>query len=243
MRTSNPTLSDKAFSKHTNSHNAMTVDGTVNKSFILIILAIITFIFTWETVSLSPEFALLATGVSVILGLILAIVLVFKQEWAPYLAPAYALTEGVVLGAISYLFEMMYPGIVFQAIFLTLGVFLGLLFVYKSGLIKVTNNFRLGVFAATAGIALVYIISMVLGFFGKSVPLIHESGLVGIGFSVFVVIIAALNLVLDFDFIEKGAHFKAPKYMEWYAAFGLLVTLVWLYIEILKLLAKLRDRN
>ena len=151
--------------------------------------------------------------------------------------------EGLALGGISVVFEASYPGIVSQAIFLTFGTLGALLMAYRSGLIRATENFKLGVVAATGGIALVYLASMVLGFFGMSVPLIHSSGTFGILFSVFVVVIAALNLVLDFDFIEQGVERGAPKYMEWYGAFGLMVTLVWLYLEILRLLAKLNDRR
>ena len=146
------------------------------------------------------------------------------------------------MGAISAMFESMYPGIALQAIFLTLTILFSLLLAYKSGLIKVTENFRLGVVAATGGIFLVYLFSMIGNMFGFNMPYIHESGLMGIGFSVFVIVIASLNLVLDFDFIEHGAENNAPKYMEWYAAFGLLVTLIWLYVEILRLLAKMRER-
>ena len=162
--------------------------------------------------------------------------------WAGITAPIYAVIEGMILGSISAIFEKNYPGIVIQAVGLTFGVLFCLLMVYKSRLIKVTDNFRLGVVAATGGIALFYFISLALGFFGMRIPFIHESGPLGIGFSLFVVVIASLNLVLDFDFIEKGAEAGAPKFMEWYGAFGLLVTLVWLYIEILRLLSKLRNR-
>jgi len=147
------------------------------------------------------------------------------------------------LGGISVYFEKTYPGIVKQAISLTFGTLFSLLLAYKSRLIRATENFKLGVVAATGGIAVLYLISMVMGFFGARMPFIHESGPFGIGFSVFVVVIAALNLVLDFDFIENGAEAGAPKYMEWYGAFGLMVTLIWLYLEILRLLAKLRSRN
>jgi uncharacterized YccA/Bax inhibitor family protein len=150
--------------------------------------------------------------------------------------------EGLFLGGISSIFEAQFPGIVIQAVGLTLGTLVGLLFAYKSGLIKVTENFKLGVAAATGGIFLIYMASFVLGFFGVGIPFIHESGLIGIGFSLVVVVIAALNLVLDFDFIERGAEAGAPKYMEWYGAFGLMVTLIWLYLEMLRLLAKLRSR-
>jgi uncharacterized YccA/Bax inhibitor family protein len=140
-------------------------------------------------------------------------------------------------------FEARYPGIVSQAVFLTFGTLGALLMAYRSGIVKATENFKLGVVAATGGIALLYVLSFILGFFGVSVPLIHSSGTFGILFSVFVVVIAALNLVLDFDFIEKGVEHGAPKHMEWYGAFGLLITLVWLYLEILHLLAKLQSRN
>jgi uncharacterized YccA/Bax inhibitor family protein len=173
-------------------------------------------------------------------GLILALVTVFKKTWAPATAPAYALVQGFALGAISAVMEAKFPGIVMQAVALTFGTLAALLMAYRSGLIRATENFKLGVVAATGGIMLVYLVSFVLSFFGKSIPFIHESGWLGIGFSVFVVIIAALNLVLDFDFIESGVEQRAPKYMEWFGAFGLMVTLVWLYLEILRLLSKLR---
>ena len=175
-------------------------------------------------------------------GLIVAIITVFKKHWSYVTAPIYALLEGLMLGGISAMMEAIYPGIVFQAIALTFGVLFSLLFAYKTRLIKVTENFKLGVAAATGGIFLIYLVSWIAGMFGTGIPYIHESGLIGIGFSLFVVVIAALNLVLDFDFIEKGAENGAPKYMEWYAAFGLMVTLIWLYIEILRLLTKLRRR-
>ena len=150
--------------------------------------------------------------------------------------------EGLALGGISFIFEQQYPGIVSQAIFLTFGTLGGLLLAYRSGVIRATENFKLGVVAATGGIGLVYFLSFILGFFGINIPLIHSSGTFGILFSLFVVVIAALNLVLDFDFIEEGAERGAPQYMEWYGAFGLLVTLIWLYLEILRLLVKLRSR-
>jgi uncharacterized YccA/Bax inhibitor family protein len=157
--------------------------------------------------------------------------------------PAYAAIEGLFLGTLSSLFELQYPGIVINAVSLTFAVLAALLAAYSSGWIRPSENFKLGIAAATGGIFIVYMVSMGLSFFGKSIPLIHESGLVGIGFSLFVVTIAALNLVLDFDFIETGVERGAPKYMEWYGAFGLLVTLVWLYLEILRLLAKLQGRR
>jgi uncharacterized YccA/Bax inhibitor family protein len=176
-------------------------------------------------------------------GFIVAMITVFKKQWAAMTAPLYALLEGLVLGGISSMLEGSYPGIVIQAVGLTFGTLFGLLFAYKSGMIKATENFKLGVVSATGGIAVVYLVTMLLGFFGIHMPYIHESGMIGIGFSLFVVIIAALNLVLDFDFIENVAAQGAPKYMEWYGAFGLMVTLIWLYIEILRLLSKLRERK
>jgi uncharacterized YccA/Bax inhibitor family protein len=158
-------------------------------------------------------------------------------------APIYAALEGLALGGISAVFESRYPGIVSQAVFLTFGTLAALLIAYRSGWIKATENFKLGVVAATGGIFFVYLISFVLSFFGVSIPLIHGSGVFGILFSLFVVVIAALNLVLDFDFIEQGAEQGAPKYMEWFAAFGLMVTLIWLYLEVLRLLSKLQQRR
>jgi uncharacterized YccA/Bax inhibitor family protein len=189
--------------------------------------------------------AVTAEGAMTVMGTVhrTAIVTVFKKEWAPITSPIYAVLEGFVLGGISSIFEASYPGIVIQAVGLTFGTLFALLIAYRSGLIKATENFKLGVVAATGGIFLVYMISFVLSFFGTTIPFIHESGTIGILFSLFVVVVAALNLVLDFDFIERGAESGAPKYMEWYAAFGLLVTLVWLYIEILRLLSKLRSRR
>src|SRR5690606_9204169 len=176
-------------------------------------------------------------------GFVIALVTVFKKEWAPVTAPLYALVEGFFLGAISALYNHMYDGIVLQAVMLTFGTLFALLFAYRSGWIRATENFKLGVVAATGRIARVYLATSSMGFFDNRIPMIHESGIVGIGFSLFVIVIAALNLVLDFDFIESGAEQGAPKYMEWYGAFGLMVTLVWLYIEFLRLLAKLNSRE
>jgi uncharacterized YccA/Bax inhibitor family protein len=157
--------------------------------------------------------------------------------------PIYALLEGLFLGGISAVLNAQMPGIVIQAVGLTFGTLACLLVAYRTGIIKAAENFKLGVVAATGGICLLYMVSIVMGFFGGSIPMIHSSSPMGIGFSLFVVVIAALNLVLDFDFIEQGAEHGAPKYMEWYAAFGLMVTLVWLYLEILRLLAKLNSRR
>ena len=241
MRSGNPVLkSDKVFSREGSfsSERAMTINGTVNKTYFLLLLTVATSIWSWSHLELYS--ILLITGL--IGGLITAIITIFKKSLSGYTTPIYALFEGLFLGAISAMVEQTYPGIVMQAVLLTFGTLFCLLTAYKSRLIKVTENFRLGVVAATGAILIIYLFTFVMGFFGMSMPYIHESGLIGIGFSLVVIIIASLNLVLDFDFIEKGAEAKAPKYMEWYGAFGLMVTLIWLYIEILRLLAKLRDR-
>jgi uncharacterized YccA/Bax inhibitor family protein len=257
IRSGNPALKESTFldlgsgTVVSRDAGAMTLNGTVNKTGILLLLGVLTAAFAWSQSivtgtdglpALTPAFMGYALG-GAIGGFILAMVTVFKKTWAPVTAPLYALVEGLFLGSISALFEMKYPGIVFQAVLLTFGTLFALLFAYRSGLIKATENFKLGVVAATGGIALVYLATIVLGFFNIQIPMIHESGLVGIGFSLFVVVIAALNLVLDFDFIETGVEQGAPKYMEWYGAFGLMVTLVWLYIEFLRLLSKLQSRN
>lgn len=220
----------------------MTLGGTVNKTALSLFILLITASYIWNRGPADPALPLWIGG-GVIGGLIVAIATVFKKTWSPVTTPLYAACEGLALGGISVIFESRYPGIVSQAVFLTFGTLGALLLAYRTGLVKATENFKLGVVAATGGIALLYLISFVLGFFGVSVPLIHSSGTWGILFSLFVVVIAALNLVLDFDFIETGVERGAPKYMEWYGAFGLLVTLVWLYLEILRLLAKMQGRR
>lgn len=253
MRSGNPALKESTFldlgsgTVVSRDAGAMTLNGTVNKTGFLLLLAVLMAAFAWNNTftaagELAPAAMVYMWG-GLIGGLILALVTIFKKTWAPVSAPLYALFEGFFLGAISAVFEARYPGIVFQAVLLTFGTLFALLMAYRSGLIKATENFKLGVVAATGGIALVYLATIVLGFFNIQIPLIHESGLVGIGFSLFVVVIAALNLVLDFDFIESGVDAGAPKYMEWYGAFGLMVTLVWLYVEFLRLLSKLQSRN
>jgi uncharacterized YccA/Bax inhibitor family protein len=248
LRTANPALNNKTFHGYTAEAAAskpMTVQGTVNITALLLCCLLVSAGWTWNMfyTSGNPSVVMPWMMGGAIGGFIVAIITVFKKTWSPITAPVYALLEGLFIGGISSVFEAQYPGIVIQAVGLTFGTLFGLLVSYKTGFIKATENFKLGVVAATGGIALIYFVSIILGFFGIGVPFIHESGLIGIGFSLFVVVIAALNLVLDFDFIEHGAEHGAPKYMEWYAAFGLMVTLVWLYIEILRLLAKLRDRR
>ena len=244
MRTANPILNDNTFRGvgTLSGSDTMTINGTVLKTGVMLALVVCGAVFTWNrAISGDPAMGWVMGGA--IGGFIVAMITAFKKEWAPFTAPLYAGLEGLFLGGISAMFERQFGGIVFNAVCLTFGTLFSLLFVYQMGWIKVTQNFRLGLFAATGGIAMVYLLSIVLSFFGITMPLIHSSGLLGIGFSLFVVVIAALNLVLDFDFIEQGAQSGAPKYLEWYAAFGLLVTLVWLYIEILRLLAKLQSRD
>jgi uncharacterized YccA/Bax inhibitor family protein len=248
MRSSNPALNDKTFTQYAQRYTdaeVMTLSGTVNKTGMLLLLCLIPAAWVWQKFFAAQDPAAVYPYLigGVIGGLVAALVTVFKKNWAPVTAPVYAVLEGLFLGGISAVFEARFPGIVIQAVGLTFGTLFALLFAYKSGLIRATENFKLGIVAATGGIALVYLTGFVLGFFGMSIPYIHGSGLIGIGFSLLVVVIAALNLVLDFDFIEQGAATGAPKFMEWYGAFGLLVTLVWLYLEILRLLSKLRERR
>lgn len=222
----------------------MTVGGTVNKTALLLFGVIATAAISWHRTATATDPSALLGYILIggIGGFVVALATVFRKEWAPVTAPIYAALEGLFLGVISAFFEQMYPGIVFQAVILTFGTLASLLVAYRSGLIKATENFKLGVAAATGAIFMIYLVGFIMSFFGSGIPYIHESGTIGIAFSLFVVVIAALNLVLDFDFIEQGADQGAPKYMEWYAAFGLLVTLIWLYLEILRLLAKLRSR-
>lgn len=244
-RSGNPTLNDDTFERgtgHDFAHPGMTIDGTVNKAFITFVLLLAGAFVSWSMYFDGQNVVPYAVG-GAIAGFVLALIVSFKPKTAPFLVPVYAVLEGIFLGALSANYESLYQGITLQAALLTIGVFVALLLAYKSRLIKATENFKLGVFSATLGIAIVYLISFVLGFFGVTVPYLHDNSWLGIGISLVIVVVAALNLVLDFDFIESGARHGAPKYMEWYGAFGLMVTLVWLYIEMLRLLAKLRSRD
>ena len=252
MRSGNPALKESTFldlgsgSVGRRDAAAMSLNGTVNKTAFLLVLTLLGAMFTWGKFFASGGTANLMPYVlgGAIGGLVVALVTVFKKEWSPVTAPLYAVLEGLFIGAVSAMFELRFPGIVMQAAALTFGTLGALLLAYRSGLIKATENFKLGVFAATGGIALLYLVNSGMRLFGfEGMGFIHESSWIGIAFSGFVVVIAALNLVLDFDFIEQGVEHGAPKYMEWYAAFGLLVTLIWLYLEILRLLAKLQSRD
>ena len=243
FKSGNPTLRDDTFRGLPRAlGETMTLQGTVNKTGVSLLILLAAASFTWQQVTRSePMSPLLWVGLFG--GLVLALVTCFKPAWAPVTTPLYAALEGLFLGGISGLYELRYPGLVMNAVGLTFGCLAALLAAYSSGLIRPSEKFKLGVVAATGGVALLYLVSMGLGFFGKSIPFIHDSGLLGIAFSVFVVALAAMNLVLDFDFIDNGARGGAPKYMEWYGAFSLLVTLVWLYLEILRLLSKLQNRK
>ena len=239
LRSGNPVLSKKTFSNTVSINEKMTIEGTVNKTAISLLILVSTGYLTFDT--LNP-ILLIGCGIG---GFIFALVTIFKKEWAPITVPIYAALQGAMLGGISYMYNYLYDGIVTNAILLTVGILVSLLIAYRSGYIKATENFKLGIFAATGGIAIVYLVNFIMGFFGSGIGVmnINNASPLSIGFSIVVVIIAALNLVLDFDFIEEGAEKGAPKYMEWYGSFGLLVTLIWLYLEILRLLAKLNSRK
>jgi len=252
MRSGNPVLGENTFLDVGSGavvsggpSTTMSINGTVNKAGLMLVLLVLGAAFTWSRFDGTPAGAqavLPWVAVGAIGGLIVALITIFKKTWSPVTAPIYAVLEGLFLGGISAMFELRFPGIVMQAVGLTFGTLFALLAAYRSGLIKATENFKLGVVAATGAICLVYIADIVMGMFGKSFGFLHDSSWLSIGISAVVVIVAALNLVLDFDFIESGAEHGAPKYMEWYAAFGLMVTLVWLYLEMLRLLSKLQSR-
>ena len=244
LRSGNPALTADTFRgvRSVTADDVMTIEGTVNKTAISLVILLAAATWTWNMPLGDPRVGVWMMA-GVIGGFATALVTIFRKTWAPYTTPAYAALEGLALGGISAVFESRYPGIASQAVFLTFGTLGALLLAYRSGWIRPTENFKLGIVAATGGIALVYLVGFVISLFGATIPLIHGSGTVGILFSMLVVTIAALNLVLDFDFIEGATEQGAPKYLEWYGAFGLLVTLVWLYLEMLRLLAKLQDRR
>lgn len=246
FKSGNPTLSQKIFEKNLQEDaGVMTERGALQKFGFLFLMVMAGAAFTWNAFYQGKNVFPWMIGAA-IGGLVLALVIVFRPKFSPYLAPAYGIVEGVFVGGISAYYNFAFaetaPGIVMQAVGLTFGVVMAMFLLYNFRVIKATQRFKAVIFTATAGIALFYLLAFILGFFGITMPLIHESSMMGIGFSVLVVGIAALNLILDFDMIEQGAAMGAPKYMEWYGAFGLLVTIVWLYIEILRLLSKLNKR-
>lgn len=248
MRSSNPALINNPFSGFgvVSESNSMTIHGTVNKTLIMLVLVLLPAAWVWKQFTLAgynPSAVQPWMMGGLITGFILSLVTIFKKNWAPISAPLYAVAEGLFLGGMSGIFEKSYPGIVLQAVSLSIATLLVMLVAYQAGWIRPTERFKWGVVAATGAIALVYFVSIILGFFNINVPFITGSGIFSILFSIFVVCIAALNFIIDFDFIEQGSRAGVPKYMEWYGAFALMVTLIWLYIEILRLLAKLNDRR
>ena len=248
FKSGNPALSEKAFQSTivVPGTDVMTERGTLNKFFFLFLMVMASAAFTWKAFydgkNVFPWMIGAAIG-----GLIIAFAMAFKKEWSSYLAPAYGLLEGVFVGGISAVynnvFEKTAPGIVMQAVLLTFGAVIAMFLLYRYRIIKATEKFKSIIFIATAGIAIFYLLAIVLRLFGIDIAFIHEGSTLGIVFSLVVVGVAALNLILDFDMIEQGSRMNAPKYMEWYGAFGLLVTIVWLYLEILRLLAKISSRR
>jgi uncharacterized YccA/Bax inhibitor family protein len=247
FKSGNPVISQKTFNQvFRQQGEVMTVKGTVNKFGLLFIMVLGAASFTWSLFYKGVDVMPWMWG-SMIGGFVLALVITFKKEWAPFLALGYALMEGLFLGAISaffdYVFRDKYPGIIMQAVLLTLGTSGAMYALYHFRIIRATNTFKKVIITATAGIVLFYLLALVLRLFGIQMPLLQDNGIMGIGLSLFITAIAALNLILDFDNIEQGAAGGAPKYFEWYGAFGLLVTIVWLYLEILRLLSKLGSRD
>jgi uncharacterized YccA/Bax inhibitor family protein len=243
MRSGNPVLSNSTFTdvSQRGSSQPMTLSGVIYRSILLLLLVAGTAACVWAYSSSHPSAIYPTVMMGALGGFVVAMVTSFKREWSPITSPIYAVLEGLFIGGFSLIMEQRFPGLVLQAVMLTFGVMFALLAAYQSRIIRPSQTFKSVVVAATLGIAVVYLVSMVIQLiFHTGIPLIHDSGPVGIIFSLVVVGIAALNLVLDFDFIENGVAYGAPKWMEWYAAFALTVTLVWLYIEILRLLSKMR---
>ncbi|MEA3426842.1 MAG: Bax inhibitor-1/YccA family protein [Bacteroidota bacterium] len=252
FKSGNPTLTEKMFDRslhiESNMQGTMSVRGTINKFGFLLLMIIAGAAYSWHLFDQAQN-GLMNTlmMVGIFGGLITAVAISFKPNWAPYLAPLYGLLEGLFVGGISAIlnaaFAEKYPGLVMQAVGLTFGVAMAVFLLYNFRVIRATEKFKSVIFAATLGIALFYLLTMILRLFGVNVSFMYDSSSLSIGISLFVVAIAALNLILDFDMIEQGAERGAPKFMEWFGAFGLMVTLVWLYIEMLKLLSKLGSRD
>jgi uncharacterized YccA/Bax inhibitor family protein len=238
-RSSNPALRDQIFfgAQYYDNCNAMTLQGTINKTLILLFLTIISAVIAWANLTIFISFIFPAA----IVGFIIAIITIFKPNWSPFLAPVYAILEGIVLGTFSAIMNYIYPGIVAQTVALTFGVFFLLLIVFSTQLIRVTETFKLIVIGATGAIALLYLANIVMSIFDMQIGFINEGGWFGIAFSLVIVVVASLNLILDFDYIMKGVENALPRYIEWYAAFSLLLTLVWLYLEMLRLLTKIKQ--
>jgi len=242
----NPTLSEKTFMKVSQAslgQPAMTVKGAVNKTILMGAIVFGTSVASWQFVAATPALAIPLLIGGAVGGLIIALVLAFKQHLAPTLAPIYAVLQGLFVGTMTLTMEAIYPGIGLSAVLLTFAILAAVIGLYKAGVLRATATFKRVVFSATAGLCLFYLVSFVLRLFGIQMPLIYDNGWFGIGFSLFVVGLAAMNLVMDLDNMEQGANYGAPKYMEWYCAFSMIVTIVWLYIEVLRLLAKLSSRD
>lgn len=248
FKSGNPTLSEKYFRKHlqADSTEVMTERGTIKKFGFLFLMVLAGAAFAWNAFYQGKNVLPWMIGAAIV-GLVLVLIISFRPKTSPYLAPAYGLAEGVFVGGLSaflnYQFAATAPGIILQAVGLTFGVVIAMFLLYNFRIIKVTERFKSIVIVATVGIGVFYLLAFILRFFGIEMPLIYDTGIWGIGFSLLIVGIAAMNLLLDFDMIEQGANMGAPKYMEWYGAFGLLVTIIWLYIEILRLLAKINSRD
>jgi uncharacterized YccA/Bax inhibitor family protein len=244
MNSSNPALSPRVFTSVSTTGEPMTLQGAVNKTILLVMFVCLSGYFSWQKAVENPAIAMGLMIGGCIVGLIAAIATSFKPQWAAITGTIYALAEGLALGAISAAYDARFHGIVLQAVMLTIGVLLAMLALYTLRIVQPTAKFQMGVFAATGGIVLVYLFTWILGLFHVHMfDSLYGNGVLGIGFSIFIVIIAALNLIIDFGVIEYGAANRAPKFMEWYSAFGLLVTLVWLYLQILRLLSQLSSRR
>ena len=246
LRSSNPVLAGKIYEKAGSalSGSVMTINGTLNKIGLMLLLLVVSASYTWNMVlGNDPGRVGTLALVGAIGGFIIAMVTVFSPKSSPYTAPVYAILEGMFLGAISAVINAQYPGVAFQAVLLTIGTLFTMLFLYRSGRIRATPKFRRGVMMATGAVFFAYMISWILSLFGMPMGFMHSSGPLGILISLVIIVIAALNLIMDFDFIEKGSQTGAPKYMEWYGAFGLMVTLIWLYIEFLRLLSRFAGRD
>ncbi|SHN42807.1 Bax inhibitor-1/YccA family protein [Chitinophaga sp. CF418] len=243
FQSNNPVFNEKVLQKvgSSQAEGTMTIKGTINKMAFLLVLVIAAAVYAWGAPARQQDVMPFLWG-GAIGGFVLALIITFKKEWAQYLAPAYALAEGLFLGVISVLYSSLYEGIVLQAVGITFATFLAMLILYRARIIRATEKFKAIIFTATAGIALFYVLAFVLSFFNINIPFLHEGSTIGIIFSLVVVTVAALNLIIDFDLVETGAAQGAPKYFEWYASFGILVTLIWLYLEILRLLSKLNKR-
>jgi len=247
MKSSNPVMTGKIYEKAggvSAGAPVMTINGTINKIGLMLLLVIGAAAYTWKIVmGENPGSAGTLALVGAIGGFIMAMITVFRPQSSAITAPIYAILEGLFLGAISAIINARYPGVAFQAVLLTIGTLFTMLFLYRSGYIRATPKFRRGVMMATGAVFFAYMISWIMGMFGMSVGFMHSNGPLGILINLVIIVIAALNLIMDFDFIEKGSQMGAPKYMEWYGAFGLMVTLIWLYIEFLRLLSRFAGRD